>query len=54
MKKILEKKIKDQGKQLEELTIKQKEKLQKSVEKIMDGKKAADLKKGIYMQSGVE
>ena len=54
MKKILEKKIKDQGKQLEELTIEQKEKLQKSVEKIMDGKKAADLKKGIYMQSGVE
>ncbi len=51
MQKILDKKMAEQGKNLDELSKKQKKKLKESVEKIMDGKKPADLKKGLYMQS---
>ena len=49
--KILEKKLADENINLDEMTEKQKLKLKDGIQKVMDEKKPADLKKGIYIQS---
>ena len=49
--KILEKKLTDEKVNLEEMTEKQRLKLKDGIQKMMDEKKPANLKKGIYIQS---
>ena len=49
--KILEKKLADEKVNLEEMTEKQRLKLKDGIQKMMDEKKPANLKKGIYIQS---
>ena len=49
--KILEKKLADEKFNLEEMTEKQRLKLKDGIQKMMDEKKPANLKKGIYIQS---
>lgn len=49
--KMLEKKLADEKVNLDELTEQQQLKLKKDIQKMMDAKKPADLKKGIYIQS---
>ncbi|WP_353173899.1 type VI secretion system lipoprotein TssJ [Acinetobacter rudis] len=49
--KLLEKKLAEEKVNLDEMTEKQKLKLKDGIEKMMDEKKPADLKKGIYIQS---
>lgn len=51
MLKLLKLKLEKEGKAIEELTEKQKDKMLAAIEKAMDRKKAANLKKGIYIQT---
>ncbi len=51
LEKILDAKLEKEGKNLAEMTEKQKQKMLKSIEKMMEKKKAADLKKGIYIST---
>ncbi|QOW47026.1 MULTISPECIES: type VI secretion system lipoprotein TssJ [Acinetobacter] len=51
--KILNAKLEKEGKDLAEMTEKEKEKWRKKIEKIMEKKKAANLEKGIYIPTEV-
>lgn len=49
VKKILDAKLEKEGKEFAEMTEKEKQKLLKNIEKLINKKKPADLKKGIYI-----
>lgn len=51
MLKLLKLQLEETGESLDELTEKQKDKMLSTIEKSMDKKKAADLDKGIYIQT---